>query len=92
MKIERSDLKIVASISAIVIFGVLCYWLGVIEQPVSTGTQNCLTSLDLNRDDIGASIVLSRFCEGLGLQSSVYWQQDEGGQVYAMPICMQIAK
>lgn len=89
MKIEKSDLKILAVILAIAIVGVVGYWIGTIEQPFSTETQNCLTSLDLNREDIGASIILSRFCEGLGLQSSVYWQQDEQGQKYGMPICMQ---
>jgi len=48
-----------------------------------------LTTADLNREDIGASIVLSRFCEGMGLRSSVYWQQDAQGNVYGLPICLQ---
>ncbi len=48
-----------------------------------------LTTADLNREDIMASIVLSRFCEGMGLRSSVYWQQDAQGNVYGLPICLQ---
>lgn len=50
---------------------------------------DCLTAQDLNRSDIGTAIVLSRFCEGLGLQSSVYWQRDLNGNVYALPVCVQ---
>jgi hypothetical protein len=50
---------------------------------------NCLTATDLNRSDIGASIVLSRFCEGMGLQSSVLWSQDQQGNEYGMPICVK---
>lgn len=54
----------------------------------SLGPQQ-LTTADLNRQDIGASIILSRFCEGLGLKSSVYWQSDAQGNVYGVPICLQ---
>ncbi len=49
----------------------------------------CLTSLDLNRDDLGTVIVLSRHCEGMGLVSSVYWNEDVEGNVYGVPICMR---
>ncbi len=54
-----------------------------------TGLSGQLTTADLNREDISASIILSRFCEGMGLRSSVYWQQDAQGNVYGMPICLQ---
>ena len=54
-------------------------------------TSSCLTSADLNRSDIGASIVLSRFCEGMGLQSSVIWQNDvDTGTEYGIPICQKL--
>lgn len=48
----------------------------------------CLQTTDLNREDIGMAILLTRFCEGQGLQSSIYWQQDLNGNVYGMPICL----
>ncbi len=47
-----------------------------------------LTTADLNRSDIQASILLSRFCEGMGLQSGVYWQEDAQGNVFGAPICL----
>jgi len=49
---------------------------------------DCITNADLNRQDIQASILLSRFCEGQGLQSSVFWQQDDEGNVFGTPICL----
>ena len=53
----------------------------------------CLTAADLNRTDIGNTIVLtsraSRFCEGMGLASNVLAQQDAQGNVYYLPICVQ---
>ena len=50
------------------------YALGTATGPAwtSAGGVDYLSSSDLNRSDIQASILLSRFCEGLGLQSSVY--------------------
>jgi len=54
-----------------------------------SGTPQCLTVADLNRSDIVTSIVLSRFCEGMGLQSSVYWQRDINGNVYGLPVCLE---
>jgi len=53
------------------------------------GGVDYLSTSDLNRSDIQASILMSRFCEGLGLQSSVYWQQDAQGNVFGQPICLQ---
>ena len=55
-------------------------------------TTACLTTTDLNRSDMSAVIVLSRFCEGMGLQSSVYWQRDMNGNVYGLPICLEARK
>ena len=51
---------------------------------------DCLSSVDLNRSDLASVIVFSRFCEGLGLQSSVYWQQDSDGKTYGLPVCIQL--
>ena len=53
------------------------------------GQANCLTIADLNRQDLGNAITLTRFCEGMGFASSVRWQQDEQGQVYGEPVCIQ---
>jgi len=58
---------------------------------MSGGGVDYLSASDLNRSDIQASILLSRFCEGLGLQSSVYWQQDPEGNVFGQPICLEPA-
>lgn len=53
----------------------------------------CLTTSDLNRTDIGNTIVLtsraSRFCEGMGFVSAVKWQQDEQGNTIGIPVCIQ---
>lgn len=68
---------------AIVFFGIG----GILLQPVIP-QQKCLSSIDLNRDDLRAVIVLSRDCEGMGLRSSVIWKQLDGN-VYAEPICVQ---
>ena len=48
----------------------------------------CLTTADFNNDHLGAIVVMSRFCEGLGLRSSVYWQVDEQGNEFANPVCV----
>ena len=60
-----------------------------IQEPIDLQEINCLTSQDLNTDHLDAVVILSRFCEGQGLQSGVYWQQDQNGNVYAIPICIQ---
>jgi len=57
-------------------------------EPVQALNENYLTSSDLNRSDIQASILLSRFCEGLGFNSGIYWQQDAEGNVFGTPICL----
>jgi len=97
MKVEiELNSKQIARILAIVAIGlVIGFVLGMSSGPSLTGytsvvgTGGYLTTADLNREDIGTSIVLSRFCEGMGLKSSVYWQQDEQGNVYGLPICLQ---
>ena len=94
MKVELNlEGRKIAKLLAIAVIGIVIgYTLSMFTgSPTITGNapMGYLTSADLNREDIGASIVLSRFCEGLGLQSSVYWQQDPEGNVYGMPICLQ---
>lgn len=49
---------------------------------------SCLTSADLNRSDLANVVIFSRFCEGLGLSSSIYWQRDEANHVYGLPVCV----
>lgn len=92
MKVEISVIagKIAKPLAVVVICLVVGYVFGVLTGPSLTGHTGMgyLTSSDLNRDDIGTSIVLSRFCEGLGLKSSVYWQQDGQGNIYGEPICL----
>jgi len=85
MKFEKNDLKIIAIAIVILIVGAGGYLAGASQQPIEF---DCLTTQDLNRTDIGAGVVLSRFCEGMGLHSSIYWQQDEQGQKYGLPICI----
>lgn len=88
MKFEKKDWKIAGLLIALAVIGYGCYVLGTGQS--ADNSAGCLTTADLNRTDIETAIVLSRFCEGIGLQSSVYWQQDEQGQKYGMPICVQI--
>jgi len=92
MKIEMEISKsAVAKTLAIVAIGIIIgYALGITTgSGISTaGGVDYLSTADLNRSDIQASILLSRFCEGLGLQSSVYWQQDAEGNVFGQPICL----
>ena len=79
--------QVTAKIMAIFILGVV---IGTVWMPfIGTSEKecNCLTTVDLNRTDLSAVIVLSRFCEGMGLQSSVIWRQIDGN-VYAEPICV----
>lgn len=59
----------------------------VYQEPV-----NCLKTTDLNRDDVAAGIILSRFCEGLGLQSNIYWQTDDQNTPYGIPICTTLGE
>jgi hypothetical protein len=98
MKFEFSLEKIKSAISRINIWVFVAgVWIGIMFMLVFTQSpqitektqQACLTINDLNRSDIGASIVLSRFCEGMGLQSSVLWQQDQQGNEYGVPICLK---
>lgn len=77
---------IMAGISIAVITAAL--WTTEPTQPAEA-TPACLTTTDLNRDDLGAVITLTRFCEGLGLQSNIYWQTDDQNNVYGIPICTQ---
>ena len=55
----------------------------------SQGGANCLTIQDLNRQDLIGVIQLSRFCEGMGFASNLLWQQDNNGNSYALPVCVQ---
>ena len=93
MKVELNlEGKRIAGILVIAVIGIaIGYALATIAPQSSIGPAGLgyLTTADLNREDIGASIVLSRFCEGMGLKSSVYWQQDQQGNVYGLPICLQ---
>jgi MFS-type transporter involved in bile tolerance (Atg22 family) len=93
MKLEM-DLsgKKLAMMAVLVIIGIaigygLAMTSGTAGMASPGGTQT-LTTADLNRSDIQASILLSRFCEGMGLQSGVYWQQDAQGNVFGAPICL----
>jgi len=61
--------------------------------PKETGTVNATLSLsqkDLNI--LGNLSYLSGHCERLGLASSVYVQQDQNGNAYGVPICVQPAQ
>jgi len=49
---------------------------------------DCLTTADLSKEDIAIGSFQARFCEGLGMQSSVYWQQDPEGNTFGTPICL----
>jgi len=71
---------------AILCLGIATLGLSFIDTPQGEEC-NCLTTVDLNRTDLSAVIILSRFCEGMGLQSSVIWRQIDGN-VYAEPICV----
>lgn len=92
MKLEV-DLK-PRKLAGLLVVGVIClavgYALGMgTGQGISSaGGVDYLSTADLNRSDIQASILLSRFCEGLGLRSSVYWQKDAEGNVFGQPICL----
>ncbi len=92
VEIDMSRGKIAMVLIIGIIGLVIGYGLGLATAPsVGLGTGGgigYLSSADLNREDIQASILLSRFCEGLGLQSSVYWQQDAEGNVFGTPICL----
>ena len=95
MKVELEiDGRRIARVLAVALVGIaIGYALStVVGTPSITGNagMNYLTSADLNREDISASIVLSRFCEGLGLRSSVYWRQDPQGNTYGEPICLPV--
>ena len=50
---------------------------------------SCLTTMDLNRDDIYIGMIYGRHCESIGLISSVSWQENADGQKYGIPICME---
>jgi uncharacterized membrane protein len=99
MKVEYDFSKLGTKIKHIlthwIAFVIVSLIIGLIIFPVTTQSINstqpqCLTAADLNRGDIVTSIVLSRFCEGMGSQSSVYWQQTQDGNSYGIPICLQI--
>jgi len=91
--------KQIARVLAIAAIGVILgYSLSFVTGTESTGlvpmgTGNYITSSDLNREDLGLMSIItsqnSRFCEGMGLVSSVYWQQDDQGNTYGMPICLE---
>lgn len=52
----------------------------------------CLTKIDLNRQDLGNVVSLTRFCEGLGFASAVNWnEQDDKGNIYGSLVCMKPA-
>ncbi|MDP2974116.1 MAG: hypothetical protein Q8N60_03635 [Candidatus Diapherotrites archaeon] len=93
MKVEINlEGKRIARVFAIALVGIaIGYTLSMVAPANIAGNapMGYLTTADLNRDDIGASIVLSRFCEGMGLRSSVYWQQDAQGNEYGQPICLR---
>lgn len=79
----------------IVIFGFLigAAILGAVLNPCQECQQqqiDCLTPADLNAEHLNAVISLSRFCEGLGLQSTVYWQQDDLNRSFAVPVCIEV--
>lgn len=93
-EIDSSKLKLSKWVWVFIIGLIIGATLGLVAtiytpEPIFTLREECLTATDLNRSDIGASIVLSRFCEGMGLQSSVLWQQDSQGNEYGVPICLR---
>lgn len=49
----------------------------------------CLTVQDLNRSDIVNAAFFARFCEGMGYSSSLFWEKDLNGQIFAIPICVE---
>lgn len=89
--IEISWLKAAKFLAVLAVGIAIGYVIAVSAMPAVVGQGgeiDFLTSADLNRQDIQASILLSRFCEGLGLRSSVYWQRDLNGNVFGTPICL----
>jgi len=94
VEIELNWVKIAKLIAILVVGAIIGYAAALATLPPAGATgsigeeTNYLTTADLNRQDIQASILLSRFCEGLGLRSSVYWQRDAEGNVYGTPICL----
>ncbi len=56
-------------------------------EPVDVDKIGCLTSLDLNRDDLRAVVILSNPCTQFGLPSRLYLQQDEEGNQFGIPVC-----
>ena len=94
MKIEF-DLNwkgvVISFVIVVIAFGI-GFLSGLRTVPETGPVTNCLTVSDLNRSDIATGIILSRFCEGMGLNSSIFWQQDQNGNVYGLPICVQRAE
>lgn len=54
------------------------------------GEFGCLTSLDLNRDDLWDVVFLSHDCEAMGYMTVPYWQEDEEGNQFFIPVCIEV--
>jgi len=59
------------------------------DDSCSLSGASCLTSVDLNRDDIFLGMIYGRHCESIGLVSGAFWQEDAEGRKYATPICIE---
>ncbi len=90
VEMEITGKKIATTIVLLAIGLIVGYLIaGATAAPASKdNAQKCLTIQDLNRQDLIGVITLSRFCEGLGLASSVLQQQDLNGNVYGLPVCV----
>lgn len=95
-----------SNLSQLAFVGIICFMLGAsivglilfddtLPEPIVGGLLDepvCLTSVDLNRDDIYLGIIYGRHCESLGMQSGLFWEQDAEGRKYALPICLEISE
>lgn len=90
--------KQIARLLAIAVIGiVLGYALALVATPSGVGYAGmgsmALTTADLNREDLGNTSLItaqmSRFCEGIGLRSSVVWQRDSQGNEIGTPVCLK---
>lgn len=90
--IESKTVTINASWIVATILFIIGISIGVLLTPCQECQQSqqtaCLTTTDLNYQHLNTIISLSRFCEGLGLQSAVYPQQDDQNNFYGLPICL----
>ena len=83
IKLEIDPIIIVA----IIVLLVIGFLLGYLYPRTQAVSEFNLSEKDMNT--LGGLSYLSGHCERMGLVSSVYVQQDQNGNKYGLPICLE---